>query len=92
MSKVTQITYDNFKKYLGKRVEVSITCYAAGIMHPDENILVGMNPDTYYFVSDKDTEDELYWHWTIEKNQDDKNSAHIDVWDKEGYDEFYKLN
>jgi hypothetical protein len=56
------ITFENYKKYVGKKVEVDIYCYAAGIMYPEDNILIGMNPGTYYFYSQ---EDDHYWHWDV---------------------------
>lgn len=56
------ITFENYKKYVGKKVEVDIYCYAAGIMYPEDNILIGMNPGTYYFYSQ---EDDHYWHWGV---------------------------
>lgn len=62
------IDFHNFKEFLNKPVEIEITCYEAGFIYPDNNILIGMNPDCYYFVSEKDTEDELYWH--IKKSKD----------------------
>lgn len=66
---VKTVTYDNYKSFIGKRVEVSITCYEVGMMYPDNNILIGMNENYYYFVSDKDTDNECYWHWEVESEK-----------------------
>ena len=89
MSKVTSITFENFLEHMGKDVEVEITGYQGGMSYPDNNILVGMNENTYYFVSDIGTPDQVYWHWTIEKDADHRNGFHIQVWDKAEYDKFY---
>lgn len=89
MAKVTPIAFDNFKNYIGKKVEVEITCYAGGIMYPDDNTLVGMNEGTYYFVSEIGTDDEHFWHHTIEKDGDPKQMSYIQVWDYEEYKAFY---
>lgn len=59
---MNNITFENYKKYVGKKVEVDIFCYAAGIMYPEDNILIGMNPGIYYFYSQ---EDDHYWHWDV---------------------------
>lgn len=58
---------------------------SGGMMYPDNNILVGMNIDNYYFVSDKDTDDETYWHWTSKDDSD----CSIQVWDYMEYKAFY---
>lgn len=89
MSKITPITYENFKSYTGKKVEVEITCYAGGIMYPDDNILIGMNEGNYYFVSEQGTEDELFWHHTIETGSDPKMISYIQVWDYIEYASYY---
>lgn len=71
-----QVTYENFKEYLNKPVEVEITFYWAGIMYPDENILIGMNPNTFYFYSKSH---DLYWDQEIPEDPTDKNSTNIEV-------------
>jgi hypothetical protein len=77
-----KVTYENYKQHIGKKIEVEICCYEGGMMYPDDNILVGMNPDNFYFYSN---EDDVYWHW---KSTDDKGEKHkqlncsIDVWVK----------
>jgi len=89
MSKVTAITYNNFKQYLGKKVEVEISCYAYGLMYPDNNILMGMSENDYYFLSEGGTENECYWHWPVDKDVQDKNDCSIQVWDYNEYMAFY---
>lgn len=86
MGKVTQITFENFKGFLCKKVEVEISCYSGGMMYPENNILVGMNEDNFYFLSEQGTDDEQYWHWTA---KDDKDCS-IRVWDYEEYKTFYE--
>lgn len=89
MPKVTQITFENYKQFIGKRIEVEITCYAYGMVYPDNNVLIGMNDGNYYFVSDKDTADECYWHWPVNKDVIEKDDCCIVVWDYEEYKAFY---
>lgn len=86
MNKVTSIKFDNFKDFIGKKVEVEICCYSGGMMYPDNNILLGMNEGNYYFISDKNTTDEVYWHWTAKNDSD----CSISVWDYEEYKAFYE--
>lgn len=92
MSKITRIDYGNFKEYVGKKIEVEISCYEGGMMYPENNTLVGMNPDNYYFISEQGTEDETYWHWP---SKDDTGKKHeglncsINVWPKDEYDAYY---
>lgn len=74
------INIDNYKSYIGKKVEVEIYCYEGGMMYPDENILVGMNPDYFYFYSE---EDQTYWHWKAKDDESEKHkqlNCSIDVW------------
>ena len=75
------ITIDNFIKYIGEKVEVEIFCYEGGILYPDDNILVGMNPDYFYFYS---KEDEIYWHWAARDNDitESKLNVSIEVYPK----------
>lgn len=86
MKKVTLITFENFKNYVGKQIEVEIACYSGGIMYPDDNRLLGMNKGTFYFVSEEGTDNEYYWHHTAIS---DKECA-IQVWDYEEYKKFYE--
>lgn len=79
------ITIENFQEHLGKKVEVEISCYSAGMCHPVENTLIGMNPGTYYFRSDEDDE-TIYWHWVFSEDKD----CSISVWDQEEYDDLNK--
>lgn len=90
MAKVTLITFENYKNYIGKKVEVEICCYEAGMMYPDNNILVGMNEGYFYFLSEQGTEDEQMWHWeTKEEKEKDKLNCSIQVWDYEEYKAYY---
>lgn len=85
---MTAITFDNFKDFIGKKVEVIITSYWGGLMYPDNNVLIGMNSGNYYFVSDQGSPDEEWWHWTIDTTSSDpKDAWHIEVYD---YDEYTK--
>jgi hypothetical protein len=34
------INIENFQEYLGRKVEVEICCYSAGMCHPAENVLI----------------------------------------------------
>lgn len=70
-----QVTLDNFKQYIGKNIDIQIYCYEAGFIVPENNILLGMNEEYFYFLSDKDTEYESYWHF---KTKSDKKLS-IDV-------------
>lgn len=88
MKKVTLITFENFKSHIGKKVEVEICCYEGGMMYPDNNILLGMNEGNFYFLSEKDTEDEQWWHWTAISDSGKKGCS-IQVWDYEEYKAFY---
>ena len=94
MKKITSITFDNYKSFIGKKVEVSISCYEGGMMYPDNNILAGMNEDYYYFLSEQGTEDEVMWHWGAkeEKKEFGKVNCSIEVWDYEEYKAFYESN
>ena len=76
-----EITFENYKNYIGKKVEVEICCYEGGMMYPDNNILVGMNEGYFYFLSEQGTEDEQMWHWeTKEEKEKDKLNCSIQVW------------
>ncbi len=90
MSKVTLITFENYKSFIGKKVEVEIACYSVGMCYPDNNILIGMNEGNFYFKSEEGTEDEQYWHWRTDK-QEDKDCT-IQVWDYVEYKAFYEAN
>jgi len=63
------ITFNNYKEYLGHKVDISITCYAehAAIMYPDHNVLVGANKDTFFFYS---LEDKVFWHHSLQIMKD----------------------
>jgi len=59
-----EITIENFTGYIGSEIILEICCYAAGIMYPERNILVGMNEKCAYFKSiEEDEEDNQYWHF-----------------------------
>jgi hypothetical protein len=77
-----KVTFDNFKQHLNKRVEVEICCYEGGMMYPDDNVLIGMNQENFYFYS---KEDDVYWHWKATDDTGDKHSqlnCSISVWAK----------
>jgi glycine cleavage system aminomethyltransferase T len=81
MEKATFITFENYKQFVGKKVEVEICCDEAGMMYPDNNILVGMNDDYFYFMSEQGTEDECMWHWEVkEEKEKGKLNCSIQVW------------
>lgn len=81
---MTLITFNNYKQFIGKKVEVEINCDAGGMMYPDNNILIGMNEDYYYFLSEQGTEYEQMWHWvTSEKKEKNKLYCSIQVWNNE---------
>jgi hypothetical protein len=88
MSKVTLVTFDNFKNYIGKKVEVEIACYDGGMMYPDNNILLGMNEGNFYFLSEQGGKDEQWWHWTSKSDEGTKGCS-IRVWDYIEYEAFY---
>lgn len=93
MSEVTLITFENYKQFVGKKVEVEISCYEAGMIYPDNNILVGMNESYFYFLSDKGTENEQMWHWEAkEENEKGKLNCSIQVWDYEEYQAYSNVN
>lgn len=75
--KVTLVTFSNYLQYLGKEVFVEICCYEGGIIHPQKNILLGMNESYYYFKSLDKGDENIYWHNTTKC--DEKYS--IQVWD-----------
>lgn len=79
------INFENYKQYIGKKVEIEIACYSGGMMYPDNNVLIGMNEGNFYFLSEKGTEDEQYWHWHT-KDDDD---CTITVWDYNEYISVY---
>lgn len=90
MAKVTLITFENYKSYIGKKVEVEICCYEGGMMYPDNNILAGMNEGYFYFLSEQGTEDEQMWHWEAkEEKEKGKLDCSIQVWDYEEYKAYY---
>ena len=89
MSKVTRIIFENYKDFIGKKVEVEICCYAYGLAYPDNNILLGMDDERYYFLSDKGTDDEQKWDWQS-KNDEGKEGCSINVWDYEEYKLYYE--
>lgn len=52
---------DNYRDFIGQKVNVEIACYSAGLMYPDENILVDITETHYVFKSDEiDTPDGLW--------------------------------
>lgn len=78
--KLTSITLENHKEFIGKKVEVEITCYEVGVAYPDNNILLGMVGNLYKFISEKGTEDEQEWSYEA----DGKNTF-IQVFDFDEY-------
>jgi hypothetical protein len=44
-----EITFENYKEFIDKRIEIEICCYSGGMMYPDHNVLIGMNKGNYYF-------------------------------------------
>lgn len=54
-----KITIENYEQYVGKDVVVEILCYSGGVNYPDDNTLIGMDKDNYYFHS-KDCGDWSY--------------------------------
>lgn len=94
MSKITQITFENYKQFVGKKVEVEICCDKGGMMYPDNNVLAGMTKGNFYFLSKKGTEDEQMWHWHTKEEEEipDKLNCSIVVWDYEEYQSYYYPN
>lgn len=88
MPSVTLITSENFKSYIGKRIEIEINCRSGGIMYPDHNTLEGMSDSCFHFIADIGTDDEQKWQWTIHDDSD----CSIRVWDYEEYQNFYNVN
>jgi hypothetical protein len=79
----TIIKFDNYKEHLNKPVEVIIGCYEAGFAYHDDNILKGMDEDTYYFYSP-----ELDLEWSIDFEEEDGNLSYsVEVFLKEEEDE-----
>lgn len=92
MKKVTLITFENYKQYIGKKVEVEICCYEGGMMYPDNNILVGMNESYFYFISEQGTDNEQMWHWEVnEEKVKGKINCTIRVWDFDEYKAYYNI-
>ncbi len=91
MGQVTAITFENFKHFIGRRVQVEICCYGGGMCYPDNNILLGMSEENYYFLSDGGAEDECYWHWQAkdDKREYGKVSCSVQVWDYEELQAYY---
>ena len=53
------------RAFIGKKVNVDISCYSFGFCYPDENILVDVTETEYVFKSDEiDSEDQL-WRFPI---------------------------
>jgi hypothetical protein len=82
------VSHANYRDYIGKKVVVEIFCYAGGMMYPDDNTLIGMNEDYYYFRSaELDVNgNEIFWHFTSQSSKDQS----ISVWELEEYNEFQK--
>lgn len=77
---MTKCTFQNFKDFLGKEVYVEICCYSGGMIHPDRNVLIGMNKGTYYFQSIEEHQDEPhYWHWQFNDGSTDDSDCSCDV-------------
>ena len=79
MEKTDSITSDStdnnallgVRAFIGKKVNVDISCYSFGFCYPDENILVDVTDAEYIFKSDEiDSEDHL-WRFPIK----DKNCS-----------------
>lgn len=69
------ITFDNYKEYIGKKVEVQIGCRQFGLVYPDNNTFLGMNQGAYYFCGDYGSDDPQYWHFQLS----DTDECSIDV-------------
>lgn len=69
---VTLITKDNFKDFIGKKVETECICRFAAFLTPDVNILLSYLDNCWYFKSPNeiDTTEEVWMYeetddWTI---------------------------